>query len=66
MIKDNIKGKIGTFNFIDGRLIQKLNMYKFQIKNLCFNFQFFSNTSMVYLHFLDIFICPKGPYICLE
>ena len=28
MIKDNIKGKIGTFNFIDGRLIQKLNMYK--------------------------------------
>ena len=28
IIKDNIKGKIGTFNFIDGRLIQKLNMYK--------------------------------------
>ena len=28
IIKDNIKGKIGTFNFIDGRLIQKLSMYK--------------------------------------
>ncbi len=28
VIKDNIKGKIGTFNFIDGKLIQKLNMYK--------------------------------------
>ncbi len=28
IIKDNIKGKIGTFNFIDGKLIQKLNMYK--------------------------------------
>ncbi len=28
IIKDKIKGKIGTFNFVDGRLIQKLNMYK--------------------------------------
>ena len=28
IIKDNIKGKIGTFSFIDGRLIQKLNIYK--------------------------------------
>ena len=28
IIKDNIKGKIGTFNFIDGRLIQKLSMYE--------------------------------------
>ena len=28
VIKDNIKGKVGTFNFIDGKLIQKLNMYK--------------------------------------
>ena len=28
IIKDNIKGKIGTFNFIDGKLIQKLSMYK--------------------------------------
>ncbi len=28
IIKDNIKGKIGTFSFIDGRLIQELNMYK--------------------------------------
>ncbi len=28
MIKDNIKGKIGTFSIKDGRLIQKLNMYK--------------------------------------
>lgn len=28
LIKDNIKGKIGTFNFVEGKLIQKLNMYK--------------------------------------
>ena len=28
VIKDNIKGKIGTFNFVDGKLIQKLNIYK--------------------------------------
>ena len=28
VIKDNIKGKIGTFSFKDGKLIQKLNMYK--------------------------------------
>ena len=28
IIKDNIKGKIGTFNFINGKLIQKLNIYK--------------------------------------
>ncbi len=28
MIKDSIKGKIGTFNIKDGKLIQKLNMYK--------------------------------------
>ena len=28
IIKDSIKGKIGTFNFKDGKLIQKLNMYK--------------------------------------
>ncbi len=28
VIKDSIKGKIGTFNFKDGKLIQKLNMYK--------------------------------------
>ena len=28
IIKDKIKGKIGTFNFIDGKLIQKLNIYK--------------------------------------
>ncbi len=28
IIKDKIKGKIGTFNFTDGKLIQKLNMYK--------------------------------------
>tara|TARA_B100001057_G_scaffold113873_1_gene112183 strand:+ start:1823 stop:2977 length:1155 start_codon:yes stop_codon:yes gene_type:complete len=32
LIKDNIKGKIGTFNFIDGKLIQKLNMYKISDK----------------------------------
>ena len=28
LIKDNIKGKIGTFSFVEGKLIQKLNMYK--------------------------------------
>ena len=28
VIKDNIKGKIGTFSIKDGKLIQKLNMYK--------------------------------------
>ena len=28
MINDRIKGKIGTFNFIDGKLIQELNIYK--------------------------------------
>ena len=28
IIKDSIKGKIGTFNFIDGKLIQKLDIYK--------------------------------------
>ena len=28
VIKDNIKGKIGTFSFIEGKLIQKLDMYK--------------------------------------
>ena len=28
MIKDSIKGKIGTFSIKDGKLIQKLNMYK--------------------------------------
>ncbi len=28
LIKDSIKGKIGTFNFVDGKLIQQLNMYK--------------------------------------
>ncbi len=28
VIKDKIKGKIGTFNFVDGKLFQKLNMYK--------------------------------------
>ena len=28
IMKDNIKGKIGTFNFKDGKLIQKLDMYK--------------------------------------
>ena len=28
MIKENIKGKIGTFNFVDGKLIQNLNIYK--------------------------------------
>ena len=28
IIKDKIRGKIGTFNFVDGKLIQKLNMYK--------------------------------------
>ncbi len=28
MIKDNIKGKIGTFSIKDGKLIQNLNMYK--------------------------------------
>ena len=28
VIKENIKGKIGTFNFVDGKLIQKLNIYK--------------------------------------
>ncbi len=28
IIKDSIKGKIGTFDFIDGKLIQKLSMYK--------------------------------------
>tara|TARA_B100001093_G_scaffold513127_1_gene584407 strand:+ start:1230 stop:2414 length:1185 start_codon:yes stop_codon:yes gene_type:complete len=28
IIKDKIKGKIGTFNFIDGKLIQKLSIYK--------------------------------------
>tara|TARA_A100001011_G_C14292415_1_gene836853 strand:+ start:847 stop:2001 length:1155 start_codon:yes stop_codon:yes gene_type:complete len=28
MIKDSIKGKIGTFNFIDGKFIQNLHIYK--------------------------------------
>ena len=28
VIKDNIKGKIGTFSIKDGKLIQKLNIYK--------------------------------------
>ncbi len=28
IIKDKIKGKIGTFNFVNGKLIQELNMYK--------------------------------------
>ena len=28
IIKDRIKGKIGTFNFIDGKLIQELNIYR--------------------------------------
>ena len=28
MIKDSIKGKIGTFSIKDGKLIQNLNMYK--------------------------------------
>ena len=28
IIKDSIRGKIGTFSFKDGKLIQKLNMYK--------------------------------------
>ena len=28
IIKDSIKGKIGTFKFTDGKLIQKLNIYK--------------------------------------
>ena len=28
IIKDKIKGKIGTFNFIDGKLMQELNIYK--------------------------------------
>ena len=28
IIKDNIKGKIGNFNFVEGKFIQKLNMYK--------------------------------------
>ena len=28
IIKDNIKGKIGTFSIKDGKLIQKLNIYK--------------------------------------
>ena len=28
LIKDSIKGKIGTFNFVDGKLMQQLNMYK--------------------------------------
>ena len=32
LVKDKIKGKIGTFNFIDGRLIQKLEMYKISNK----------------------------------
>tara|TARA_B100001057_G_scaffold498286_1_gene604823 strand:+ start:1300 stop:2454 length:1155 start_codon:yes stop_codon:yes gene_type:complete len=28
LIKDNIKGKIGTFSFVNGQLFQKLNIYK--------------------------------------
>ena len=28
IIKDSIKGKIGTFKFTEGKLIQKLNIYK--------------------------------------
>ena len=32
MIKDSIKGKIGTFSIKDGKLIQKLNMYKISDK----------------------------------
>ncbi len=32
IIKDKIKGKIGTFNFIDGELIQELNIYKISNK----------------------------------
>ena len=41
-MKDNIKGKIGTFNFKDGKLIQKLDMYKASDKNLL-DFNFFFN-----------------------
>ena len=32
IIKDKIRGKIGTFNFVDGKLIQKLNMYNISDK----------------------------------
>ena len=28
MIKDKIKGKIGTFSFINNEVVQKLNIYK--------------------------------------
>ena len=28
IVKEKIKGKIGTFNFVDGKLIQELNIYK--------------------------------------
>ena len=28
IIKDKIKGKIGTFNFMNGKLIQELKIYK--------------------------------------
>ena len=41
IIKDNIKGKIGTFSFIDGRLIQELNMYKVSDKKNLLSFNFF-------------------------
>ena len=54
VIKDSIKGKIGTFNFKDGKLIQKLNMYKVSDKKfLNFNFflSFLKNTSMINIHF---------------
>ena len=34
LIKDNIKGKIGTFSFLNGQLFQKLDIYKISEKNL--------------------------------
>ena len=35
LIKDNIKGKIGTFSFLNGQLFQKLDIYKISEKKIC-------------------------------
>ena len=66
MIKDNIKGKIGTL-ITDGRLIQKLNMYKVSDKKFIkFYFSIFRKQYFYGLLFLDIFICPKVTFYCLN
>ena len=40
LFKDKIKGKIGTFSFKNGKVIQELDIYKTENKNLL-NFSFF-------------------------